>query len=361
MRKKLLIITAVVAVLLVLAGLLLWYSMGAPLYTPGLVRAEKNLRSPLEPPKQMEEPGYWRVEDDVRLFYTTQGTGRPILVVHGGPGFPMHRPLMGLEPLTKEHSVICYDQRGCGKSTRPFDRFSSKNYYANMKELEQTLGIGAHVADIERIRRILGKEKLVLLGHSFGAFLAAMYAAEFPEHVEALILVAPAGVLLLPDEGDGFFAEIRKFLPGDKQIEYDAFLKEYLDFGSIFSKSESELAQMNRKLGQFFLTASGLPVGAENNGIPQGNGGWMVHALYFSMGMRHDYRSALKNVEARALIIHGEGDIVPERISRMYADCLPHSRLHLMRTGQTHGGHFPFREQPETFATTVNGFLAGID
>ena len=192
------------------------------------------LRGPLEPPKQAGENSYWQVEDDIRLFFTTQGEGRPVLVVHGGPGYPVHGPLEGLEALTKTHKLFYYDQhRGCGRSTRPFDRFSS-NFYANMKDLERTLGIGAQVADIERIRRILGQEKLILMGYSFGGFLAAIYAAEFPECVEAMVLVAPAGVLLMPDEEDGLLGEIRERLPRAMQAEYDEFLKTYLDFGSVF-------------------------------------------------------------------------------------------------------------------------------
>ena len=47
-------------------------------------------------------------------------------------------------------------------------------------------------ATIERIRRILGRDRLTLVGHSFGAFLAAMYAAEFPDRVEALRSVVGA-------------------------------------------------------------------------------------------------------------------------------------------------------------------------
>ncbi len=56
-----------------------------------------------------------------------------------------------------------------------------------MQTLEQTLGISAQVADIERIRRILGEEKLIMVGHSFGGFLASLYAAEFPEHVARMV------------------------------------------------------------------------------------------------------------------------------------------------------------------------------
>ncbi len=354
-----LIIAVVGFLVLLVVSVLIWHSMGAPLYAPGMVRAEKHLRGPLNPPRQSGDHSYWLVEEDVRLFFTTQGNGRIILVIHGGPGYPLRDSQAGLQALAKHHTVICYDQRGCGKSTRPFDRFASSNYYANMKNLERTLGIGAQVADIERIRRILGEEKLILLGHSFGAFLAALYAAEFPEHVESLVLAAPAGVLVLPDESGGFFEVIRECLPATERAEYDEFLKEYLDFGSVFSRSEAELAAMNRRVGEYYMLAAGETSGAGEDGVPEDNGGWMVQALYFSMGKRHDFRSALKSVQARSLIVHDEADILPERFSRMYADCLPNSRLHVIKTGKTRGGHFPFREQPELFATLVNDFLAG--
>jgi proline iminopeptidase len=49
---------------------------------------------------------------------------------------------------------------------RPIDRFYSTNYYTNMTTLDQTLSIGAQVADMERMRQILGEEKLVIIGHS---------------------------------------------------------------------------------------------------------------------------------------------------------------------------------------------------
>ena len=115
---------------------------------------------------------------------------------------------------------------------------------------------------------------------------------------------------------------------------------------------------MNRRLGEFFLAATGGGDEVGQAKPPEDNGGWMVQALYFSMGKRHDYRPALKQVQARALIFHGEGDVSPERGSRMYADCLPNGRLHVMKNGRTCGGHFPFSEQPEAFAAVVGDFLA---
>jgi proline iminopeptidase len=349
--------------LLLLAGATFWFwrMMGEPLYRPGMVRTGENLRGPLDPPPQSPGEPFWFVEPDIKLVYRSEGSGPPVLVLHGGPGYPIRGPVPGLDRLAEGRTLYFYDQRGCGRSTRPFDRFESRNYFANVKELERTLGIGAQLADVERIRRILGREKLILLGHSFGAFLAALYAAEFPDRVEALVLVAPSGVLVLPDEGGGFFAQVRGRLPADRHAEYDRFLAEYLDFGSVFARSEAELAALNRKAGEYFLAAADADGAPPAGSPPTDNGGWMVPAMYFSMGKRHDYQDALRRVSAPVLVVHGEDDIIDERVSRLYADTFPNGRLRVLKGGKTRAagraGHFLMSDQPAAFCEVVTAFL----
>lgn len=204
MKKVVLIATLTLLVLIVLAGALLWHFMSKPLYEPGMVRAGKNLRASLVPPAQSGEENFWSVEPDIKLYHFADGAGKSVLMIHGGPGNPFRSPLPGLKPLAGRYKFVYYDQRGCGKSTRPVERFASSNYFANMKVLDGALGLGAQIADIERIRRILGEERLVIMGHSFGGFLASLYAAEFPEKVKALILVAPADVWRCPLRAGGF-------------------------------------------------------------------------------------------------------------------------------------------------------------
>lgn len=354
MNKRLRLIITIVSILAVsIAALaaLAWYWMGQPLYQPGMVRVGQNLRAPLAPPPQTGDESFWQVEVDIRLHHFSAGEGRPVLVIHGGPGYPPVQPWSGLQPLTSTYTFHYYDQRGCGESTRPFDRFTSTDYYENLTTLERTLGLGAQIADIERIRQILGQDKLILVGHSFGGFLAALYAAEFPEHVEALVLIAPADMLVMPSESGGLFEVVRQRLPEEKRADYDAYLNRYLDFQNIFQNSEADLIALNEEFAGYYMAVNPAPA-------PPGGrvGGWMVQAMYFSMGQRHDYRKALAAVTAPVLVIHGRDDLQPEEASRLYVEQLPNAQFEIV-DGAT---HFPFEEQPEAFAQIVGGFLGRL-
>jgi pimeloyl-ACP methyl ester carboxylesterase len=86
--------------------------------------------------------------------------------------------------------------------------------------------------------------------------------------------------------------------------------------------------------------------------------------MYFSMGKRHDYRDALRGVTAPVLVVHGEDDIIDERVSRQYADAFPNGRLQVLKGGKTRGtgraGHFLMSDQPAAFAEVVRTFLKDL-
>jgi proline iminopeptidase len=349
--KKIVIALLVIAMILLMVAAYFWYIMGKPLYQPGMVRDGDNLRAPLIPPEQTGDAHYWTVEPDIQLWHFPQGEGKNVLIVHGGPGYPTTQPWSGLEPLTGKYQFHYYDQRGCGQSTRPIDRFTSSNYYENMVTLDRTLGVGAQLADIERIRRILGDEKLILIGHSWGGFLAALYAAEFPDRVEALILVSPAEMLVMPIKDGGLFEAVRARLPEDMQAEYDAYIKNYLNFKDLFSQSEAGLIALNQEFARYYQAAIGKSF--PEQGEP---GGWMVFAQYIGLGQRHDYREALKSVAAPVLVVHGADDLQTEAATRIYVEAFPHASYRVVENA----GHFAFDEQPEAFAALVDEFLAAL-
>ncbi len=308
----------------------------------------------LAPPEQSAEKGRWLVEPGVEIAHFAAGEGRNVLIVHGGPGQPFIQPVPGLEPLTSEFQFHYYDQRGCGESTRPLDRFDSQNMYENIKTLDQKLGLGAQIADIERIRQILGDEKLILAGHSWGGFLAALYAAEFPVHVEALILVSPANTLVVPqpDPDSDLFASVRAKLQAEELAVYDAFMQEYFNFNTLFQKSDADLVVMNDQFGAYYLKIMNADMDVQL--APRGKpGGWMVWGMYVSMGQRHDYRAALRQVTVPVLVIHGADDLQSEATTRLYVDAFPNAEFAVIENA----GHFSFEEKPDQFASIVKAFL----
>ena len=111
--------------------------------------------------------------DGRTLAYTRAGSG-PVLVCHpGGPGCS-GRYFGTLGGLDREVSLIRLDPRGSGGSDRPSDG---------------GYGLEAYAADLDALRAHFGVERLDLLGHSHGGFVAITYAARYTERIGRLVLV----------------------------------------------------------------------------------------------------------------------------------------------------------------------------
>ena len=293
------------------------------------------------------------LEDGTRLFGFEQGEGSPVVVVHGGPGIAWERPIDALGGL-KGLRFVYYDQRGCGRSTRPLGELAGRNPFAKMRLVERALGLGTQLADLEQLRMALGTGQIRLIGHSFGALLAAMYAAEFPEHVRALVLVSPPDALVLPPRGGGVFERIAEVLPPSRREAYLAFRKQALDPKTILSRTEGELAGLQCEFARYYAEAAeACGFAAPVRCAEELAGGWMMVAQSLSMGRIHDWRPRLAGVEAPALVLHGERDLVAQSVSEQYAAALPHARLAVLPGA----GHYPFLDCPGRFREEVREFL----
>jgi len=108
------------------------------------------------------------------------GTAAPLLTLHGGPGAG-HDYLEPLEALASDRPVVFYDQLGCGRSEQPADR--------SLWHMEH------FVAEIGAVRQALGLERIHLLGHSWGGWLAVEYMTRRPPGVVGLVLASTSASL----------------------------------------------------------------------------------------------------------------------------------------------------------------------
>ena len=128
-------------------------------------------------PPALTAPGadewYLRTPDTVSLYIREFGRGEPVVVLHGGWGMDHGYMLPALNGLESVAHFVVYDQRGSMRSPAPAAKISVDN----------------HVADLELLRQRLGVNRLTILAHSMGTFLAQAYLQAHPDHVKGLILV----------------------------------------------------------------------------------------------------------------------------------------------------------------------------
>lgn len=118
---------------------------------------------------------YIEVGDGHNLHLAQYGNpdGIPLLYLHGGPGAgctPQELTLFNNE----NHRILMLDQRGAGLS-KPHGSLHNNN----VTEL---------INDIEKVRAWLKLDKVYIVGGSFGATLALLYACLYPKRVSAMVL-----------------------------------------------------------------------------------------------------------------------------------------------------------------------------
>jgi len=111
----------------------------------------------------------------------TRWCDRLDLLINGGPGATHHYFHPYFSQAKEFARVIYYDQRGCGLSA-----YEKGDGYT----VEQAVG------DLENLRKALNIEKWVVLGHSYGGFLAKYYAVNYPESAAGLVLVSSSSLSL---------------------------------------------------------------------------------------------------------------------------------------------------------------------
>ena len=136
--------------------------------------ATRQLRT-LYPEIEPYKSGMLDVGDGHQLYWELCGnpSGKPVIFLHGGPGggaSPSHR--CQFDPA--RYNILVFDQRGCGRSTPHASLEANTTWHL--------------VEDIERLRIMVGVDKWMVFGGSWGSTLALAYATKHGAYVSELIL-----------------------------------------------------------------------------------------------------------------------------------------------------------------------------
>jgi proline-specific peptidase len=156
----------------------------------------------------------------------------PLIMIHGGPGAG-HTDLLTLAPSLERDGipVICYDQVGCGKSSRIRQKSNDANFWTFDLFFAELDNIVDHFE--------LRESGFYIHGHSWGGMLASTYASRQPRGLRKLIIsCSPASAALYTSEAERLFKAIPTInddvLRMDADGNYDA--KEYQEACTAFAK-----------------------------------------------------------------------------------------------------------------------------
>lgn len=271
-----------------------------------------------------------------KLFYQTFGKGDPILVLHGGPGLDQTYLQPQMLELAKDHQIIFYDQRGSGKSL-----LTPMN--------EEYININQFVEDLEALRKELALEHFILLGHSWGGFLAMNYSLHYPEHINGLILMDSA-----PADFKGQQEFLTEFSKRIEPIKNEiAPLLNYEKFKLLNAEEITRLYRIEFTV-YFYDPKKVSQLNLDINDQSAQSGGQVMNLMLKTSWMKPNINlfPELRKLKIPTLIIHGKHDIVPIQTAKEIKEAIPKAQLVIL----DQCNHFPYIEQPEKLFKLINNF-----
>lgn len=298
---------------------------------------------------------FWELPTGSKIGYfhlTAKGTKKPfpIIYLQGGPGgYISDHNIKAFTALSDDgYDVYLYDQIGSGQSTR----LSKLSEYTAER----------HKQDLVEICRIIGSEKVILIGQSWGAVLATLFIADNPNRVEKLILtgvpsIQPMRKAYLDIKApDSLHLKKAPYSNGEanektQNIRSIATAICARTFGvKLASDREVDDFQtyLNQKLNKATVCDTLKALEAE------GGGGFYAQVMTIkSFSEIKDPREKLRNCKIPTLMMKGQCDSQPWGFVIEYLELFPNHTLKIIPDA----GHSIAVEQAEIYINTIRDFL----
>lgn len=264
--------------------------------------------------------------------YRIYGDGEDVVfLLSGGPGLASnYLDSMALAVSQWSYKAVVVDQQGT--SDQPFEAV--------------TLTLANAVQEVDDLRRYFKKEKITLIGHSWGGMLAMAYATTHPTHCEKAVLVGPGGYKI------EFFDTFSRRVYGRLTTEESKAISQWQD-SLTAGVPVFEVAQAQRKI----LSRAYLHDKQKNHDrfIKESLAIAPLHIQTYRAMMNnlrkinYDLTEALKNIDTPMAIIQGESDPVGQENALEIHELVKNSRLYWI--GDC--GHYPWIEQEAAFYTLL--------
>jgi pimeloyl-ACP methyl ester carboxylesterase len=242
----------------------------------------------------------------IDLHYTDQGTGDPVVLIHGWPlsGRSWENQVPAL--IADGHRVITYDRRGFGQSSQPWTGYDYNTL----------------AADLDALMRHLDLHDATLVGFSMGGGEVVRYLSTYgPDRVRRAVLAAAVPPYLYksdnnPDGGldDATIKMFQAAVTADRIAWLD-------DFTTMFFSTDGQLqvSEAQRR----HAAAIGALASAK---------GTLDCIAAFGLT---DFRGDLDKITVPTLVLHGDSDaIVPFEVSgKRTAEAIPGSTLTVIKGG----------------------------
>jgi len=271
--------------------------------------------------------GFARV-NGYKLYYVTLGRGTPVIFLHGGLGFDHEYFRPFVDPLADSARVVYYDQLGHGRSDRPTS-FSE-------------ITLARLSADCDRLATVLGFDTFVLVGHSYGGFIALDFALRYPDRLVGLVLsctAADLASLVLRNPLGGTAAEqaaLGRLFAGPAENGTDqAFRMNWIGAVPLYYNNVTPPAGVLADVdGRTIYSAAAFNRGNEILG-------------------GYDVVPQLPSIGVPTAVHYGTGDIWRFGDVEKIAKNIPGASLKYF----PHSGHWPFQEEQAAFLGYMRGFL----
>lgn len=257
------------------------------------------------------------------LFVEVIGQGPPAVVLHGGLGID-HSSYRSLDRLAGDLRLIYFDHRGNGRSARPDPATLTMSGWA-----DDAVAVG---------RAMAGGESLVVIGHSYGGFIAQELAIRHPGAVRALVLVCTTPGQLGRGE-----------LPAPEGAPLPREFEELL---ASMPETDEELAAAMTQLAPAYL----------HREDPETLRSLMADTVFSAAAMRRGFEvlatwssvDRLASIDAPTLVVAGRHDpFTAWPQAHRIADRLPDAEVVVFE----HSAHFPWLDEPDRFFDLVPSWL----